>query len=69
MLVAAGRWFSKPPTSDVTLKAVGRSLSVAQLRKIALDRKRHCLASRATPRSHFGLSCRKWRRQAGLPLT
>jgi predicted esterase len=69
MLIAAGRWFSQNPAGRTTLSAVGRSLPVSALHRIQNDRKRACLARRATAHSHFGLSCRHWRLQAGLPLS
>jgi enterochelin esterase-like enzyme len=67
MLTAAGRWFSESPTRGTTLRGVGRSLPTPVLRRIKADRRRRCLAAPAGPHSRFGLTCRHWRRQAGLP--
>jgi enterochelin esterase-like enzyme len=57
MLAAAGRWFSQPP-GRAGFSATGRSLSVAQLRRIQAHRHRRCLAMKP---GHIPGACRRYR--------
>lgn len=60
MLAAAARWFSRPP-GRAGFSATGRSLSVAQLKRIRAHRHRRCLALHPRPGLKIPRACRRYR--------
>jgi enterochelin esterase-like enzyme len=66
MLKSASRWFAQPPTRAAGFSATGRSLSLAQLRRIQRHRREQCYALRPRPGLHMSRFCRRVRAARGL---